>query len=74
MVEYIVAIDVTRVRFPADAFGAIEEEVLNHVSWRRGAFPCNHEKFKAESRPTRNVTRPGLEPGISGSGGRRLIH
>ena len=22
----------------------------------------------------RNVTRPGLEPGISGSGGRRLIH
>ena len=21
-----------------------------------------------------NVTRPGLEPGISGSGGRRLIH
>jgi hypothetical protein len=31
-------------------------------------------KMEHRSANAKKMTRPGLEPGISGSGGRRLIH
>ena len=52
VVEYIVAIDVTRVRFPADAL--YEELIFNPT-----------ENFLIFN-PTENFPPPGLEPGSFG--------
>ena len=59
--EYIVAIDVTGVRFPADAY-----VYLRSLAEGRGGG--------GRRRGLARMICPGLEPGISGSGGQRLIH
>ena len=82
--EYIVAIDVTRVRFPADAFDlrllpptrkvdlGIRSASLSHpsrVRWRAALVTCD-----GISKHCANMTAAGLEPAMPGSVGRCLIH
>ena len=81
---YIVAIDVTRARFPADAFElrllpptrridlGILSAPLSHpfrVRWRAALVTCD-----GISKHHVNMTPAGLEPAIPGSVGRCLIH
>ena len=82
--EYIVAIDVTRARFPADAFDlrplpptrnvdlGILSAPLSHpfrVRWRAALVTCD-----GISKHHVNMTPAGLEPAIPGSVGRCRIH
>ena len=63
VVEYVVAIDVTRVRFPADALRFFPQVGLSSVQ-DRSPDPIGQKKLPLI----------GFEPTIFASGGRRLIH
>ena len=67
MVEYIVAIDVTRVRFPADATFCR----VHQMCWF-GAVLLSSVMVTAMGRI--RMTLAGLEPAIFGSEDQRLIH
>ena len=73
VVEYIVAIDVTRVRFPADAsLPPSTPTLILSCAWKRGSRnrrdPANAPLFRCVSHRTWdeiNIPRPGIEPGSS---------